>query len=152
MQGRRTEPDGVARLTGSMDAPRLWGEVRFYQRKNCVLIEAEVRGLPRNTGTGFFGFHIHEGRSCSGPEFADTGGHYNPGGEKHPNHAGDLPPLLLCNGTAWLSVTTDRFSLREVLGRTVVIHRDSDDFTSQPSGNSGRKIACGVIRTYDPKK
>lgn len=152
MRGKSKEPDAIACLSGSMDAPKLWGEVRFYQKKNCVLIEAEVRGLPRNTQTPFFGFHIHEGRSCTGVEFGDTGGHYNPTGAAHPNHAGDLPPLLMCNGGAWLSVKTDRFSLREVLGRTVVIHGDRDDFVSQPSGNAGRKIACGVIRRYGAAK
>lgn len=148
MQGKPKPPDAIARLSGGMDAPKLWGEVRFYQKKNCVLIEAEVRGLPRNNQTGFLGFHIHEGRSCTGAEFADTGGHFNPAGVMHPNHAGDLPPLLLCNGDAWMSVKTDRFSLREILGRTVVIHGDRDDFTSQPAGNAGRKIACGVIRRF----
>lgn len=152
MQGKPKPPDAIARLSGSMDAPKLWGEVRFYQKKNCVLIEAEVRGLPRNNQTAFFGFHIHEGRSCTGAEFADTGGHFNPAGAMHPNHAGDLPPLLLCNGDAWMSVKTDRFSLREILGRTVVIHADRDDFTSQPAGNAGRKIACGVIRRYGDAK
>ena len=140
MQGKYGKPDAVASLTGSLDAPRLSGVVRFYQRKNCVLVEAEVMGLPRNSQTGFFGFHIHEGRSCTGMDYQDTGGHYNPAGVPHPNHAGDLPPLMMCNGGAYLAVKTDRFSLREILGRTVVIHGSDDDFHSQPSGNAGRKI------------
>lgn len=64
----------------------------------------------------------------------------------HPKHAGDLPPLLECKGQAYLSVKTDRFTVDEIIGRTVIIHSDSDDFSTQPTGNAGRKIACGVIR------
>ena len=65
--------------------------------------------------------------------------------EEHPKHAGDLPPLLANDGVAWSAVYTDRFYPEEVIGRTVVIHGMGDDFHSQPSGNSGVKIACGEI-------
>lgn len=126
--------------------PRLTGEVRFYQRKNSVLVEARVWGLPRNGATGFFAFHIHTDGSCGGQDFGDTGGHYNPLDVLHPRHAGDLPPLMLCNGGAYLAVCTDRFRVRDIIGRTMVIHRERDDFTTQPSGGAGEKIACGVIR------
>lgn len=61
-------------------------------------------------------------------------------------HAGDLPPLLSCQGNAYLSVKTDRFSVNEIIGRTVVIHSNPDDFHTQPAGNAGKKIACGVIQ------
>ena len=91
-------------------------------------------------------FHIHQGRACSGIGFSGTEGHYNPTEEMHPKHACDLPPLLECKGQAYLSVKTDRFSVDEIIGRTVVIHSDPDDFYTQPAGNAGRKIACGVIR------
>ena len=63
----------------------------------------------------------------------------------HPKHAGDLPPLLVCRGNAYLSVKTDRFTVNEIIGRTVVIHSDPDDFHSLPAGNAGMKIGCGVI-------
>lgn len=74
-----------------------------------------------------------------------TGGHYDPRGGLHPLHGGDLPPLLSCGGRAYMAVLTDRFSIREILGRTIVIHGKADDFRTQPSGDSGEKIACGVI-------
>lgn len=119
------------------------GTVRFLQRRDGVLITAEITGLPQ---TGFFGFHIHEGKSCGGPKFSETGSHYNPQNTAHPEHAGDLPPLLSAGGKAYLSVLTNRFSLAQVMGRTVVIHSEPDDFTTQPAGNSGEKIACGVIQ------
>lgn len=142
--GRR--PDAAACLSGSVEAPRLSGVVRFYQRKNCVLVEAEVTGLPRDSESGFFALHIHAGGDCRGVDFANTGGHFDPTGVPHPRHAGDLPPLMLCNGGAYLAVCTDRFRVRDIIGRTVVIHGGRDDFTTQPAGDAGRKIACGVIR------
>ncbi len=142
----KNKPDAVARIVGGEEVPQLSGCVRFYQENGCVLIVADISGLPKASETGFFGFHIHQGRECSGEGFSGTEGHYNPLGRGHPEHAGDLPPLLLCQGKAYLSVKTDRFSVNEIIGRTVVIHSDPDDFHSQPAGNAGKKIACGVIQ------
>ena len=139
-------PDAVARITGGAEAPQLSGCVQFYQENGCVVVVARISGLPKESETGFFGFHIHQGRNCSGAEFSRTEGHYNPTGLPHPEHAGDLPPLLRCQGTAYLSFRTDRFSVNEIIGRTVAIHSDPDDFRSQPAGEAGKKIACGVIR------
>lgn len=139
-------PDAVARITGGVEAPRLSGCVEFYQENGCVLVVARILGLPKESETGLFGFHIHQGRNCSGAEFSGTEGHYNPTGLPHPEHSGDLPPLLRCRGNAYLSFRTDRFSVNEIIGRTVVIHSDPDDFHTQPAGNARRKIACGVIR------
>lgn len=138
-------PDAVAQITGEVDTPRLSGCVQFYQENGCVLIMVKISGLPKSE-TGFFGFHVHQGNACTGADFSGTGSHYNPVERAHPEHAGDLPPLLRCNGSAYLSVRTDRFSVKEIIGRTVVIHSDPDDFHSQPAGNAGKKIACGVIR------
>lgn len=121
------------------------GSVRFYRRKQGTLVVADISGLPESED-GFYGFHIHEGGNCRGEGFANTGGHFNPAETVHPCHAGDLPPLLGCKGKAYLAVWTIRFSAEEIVGRTVVIHSHSDDFRSQPSGDSGEKIACGVIR------
>lgn len=146
MQYRRKCPDAVARIKGGAEAPQLTGWVQFYQESDCVLIVARIFGLPRESNTGFFGFHIHQGDNCSGTDFSGTGGHYNPTEQAHPKHSGDLPPLLVCRGNAYLSVRSDRFSVKEIIGRTVVIHSDPDDFRSQPAGNAGKKIACGVIR------
>lgn len=137
-------PCAVANIKGESHTPKLCGQIRFYQKRNCVLIEATVTGLP-SSDTGFFGFHIHEGSCCKGKDFSDTGNHYNPEKSPHPEHAGDLPPLMLCNGGAYQQVATDRFCVKDIIGRTVVIHSMPDDFHSQPSGNAGTKIACGVI-------
>ena len=139
-------PDGVAQIRGGEKAPELSGRVRFYQEENRVLVVAEVSGLPKSSGSGFFALHIHAGSSCEGVSFGETGGHFNPEGVDHPGHAGDLPPLLFCGGEALLTVYTNRFRVRDVIGKIVVIHGGADDFRSQPAGNAGRKIGCGVIR------
>lgn len=145
MQHCRKCSDAVAKIRGGVEVPKLSGCIRFYQQKDCVLIVAEIFGLPRENETGFFGFHIHQGESCSGTDFSETGSHYNPVDQVHPKHAGDLPPLMCCRGNAYLAVKTDRFTVHDIIGKTVVIHSDPDDFHTQPAGNAGRKIACGVI-------
>ena len=121
------------------------GEVLFFLERDGVLITAKVSGLPQNS-SGFYGFHIHEGNDCDGEGFSDAKGHYNPKNRPHPSHAGDLPPLLSNHGNAYMTVKTDRFRLKDVVGRTVIIHGGTDDFRTQPSGDAGEKIACGVIR------
>ncbi len=137
-------PEALACIQGQAGAP--CGTVRFYQTRDGVLVAAEISGLPQKPEDGIFAFHIHTGADCTGADFSDTMGHYNPSGTAHPYHAGDLPPLFSCNGNAYLAVLTNRFRLCEVIGRTVVIHGGVDDFHSQPAGNAGSKIACGVIR------
>lgn len=146
MQCCGKRPDAMERIVGGEEVPRLSGCVRFYQENGCVLIEAKISGLPKTSESRFFGFHIHQGRDCSGVGFSRTEGHYNPLGQGHPEHAGDLPPLLSCKGNAYLSVKTDCFSVNEIIGRTVVIHSNPDDFHTQPAGNAGKKIACGIIQ------
>lgn len=146
MKNCRKCPDAVARITGGAEVPRLSGCVEFYQENGCVLVVVRISGLPEENKTGFFGFHIHQGGDCSGVGHSGTEGHYNPLGHEHPAHAGDLSSLLWCKGNAYLSIKTDRFSVNEIIGRTVVIHSDPDDFHTQPAGNAGKKIACGVIR------
>ena len=142
MNGRRY---ATADIRGDAAHPGLWGRVSFAAHPDGVLVTADIRGLPESE-TGFYGFHIHEGGGCGGEGLADTGSHYNPQEVPHPRHAGDLPPLLGFDGIAYMMVLTNRFSLEEVVGRAVVIHSGPDDFRSQPAGNAGTKIACGVIR------
>ncbi len=135
-----------AKIKGGTDAPLLRGYARFYQRVDGVLVVVNVTGLPSQNKKGFFGLHIHEGRVCDGEGFAGTGGHFNTAKLEHPLHEGDLPPLMSYSGKAYMAVITDRFMIRDIVGRTLVIHSDRDDFTTQPSGNAGTKIACGEIR------
>ncbi len=120
------------------------GTVKFYPVDCGTLIVAEITGLPKND-SGFFALHIHQGDSCQGAHYSGAQGHFNPTETVHPRHAGDLPPLLSENGSAFLAVRTGRFDVWQVIGRTVIIHAGADDFHTQPSGNPGTPIACGLI-------
>lgn len=145
-------PDALAHITSNAENPALEGFISFYRcSMGGVLIHAEVFHLPDNNFSGFFGMHIHQFGDCSKP-FDKTGEHYNPEKVTHPDHAGDLPPLFSNNGYAWMAFYDNRFILPEVIGKSVVIHNNRDDFTSQPSGNSGTKIGCGVIKEFVPTK
>ena len=148
-----TKPMAKARIRGDKDHKDLNGTVFFYELPAGVLVRAEIYGLPTGDhpcSGRIFGFHIHDGSSCTGnaeDAFADAGTHYNPHQCPHPEHAGDLPPLLgSSSGYAFTNFFTDRFAVADIIGRTIIIHSGPDDFTSQPAGNAGRKIACGVIQ------
>ncbi|MDD6762942.1 MAG: superoxide dismutase family protein [Clostridiales bacterium] len=138
-----------ADIHGSSKYPGIRGRVIFKQLRDGVLVTVRISGLPDKTdGMGVFAFHIHAGSSCTGNsqnEFADADGHFNPRGTQHPYHAGDLPPLFAHDGYAYMSLFTGRFSVKDIIGRTVIIHLGVDDFTTQPSGNAGEMIACGQI-------
>lgn len=135
-------PRAIACVRGGRDNPNIRGIFKFRQICGGVMVTAEVAGLPHD---GFYALHIHDGDSCMGDGFPESGSHYNPNAVPHPNHAGDLPPLLSNRGKAKMSVLTGRFRVDEVIGKTVIIHSGPDDFTTQPSGNPGEKIACGII-------
>lgn len=164
------QPDAIAVIQGGSQYPDIRGEVWLYQLKSGVLVAAEVYGLPKQEGqcnSRIFGFHLHDGASCMSSEliqprngntqnngmmhandpFPLSGTHYNPGECEHPHHAGDLPPLFGCNGYAVSIFLTDRFLVADVIGKTMILHGRSDDFKTQPSGDAGEKIACGVIQT-----
>lgn len=146
-------PAAIAQVKGSPDYPDINGVVQFYGANNGVIVAARVTGLPKGDGECFkpiFAMHIHSGDSCSGNEtgyFADAMSHYNPDNCPHPYHAGDMPPLFGCDGFAFLAFLTDRFTVTDIIEKTVIIHLNPDDFTTQPAGNSGEKIACGVIKS-----
>lgn len=145
-------PDAIAWMRGDEAHRDICGTVRFYQASCGTLMAVDISGLPEHTMRGdcpVFGFHIHAGEKCSGNEtdhFADAGAHYDSDDHEHPCHRGDLPPLMASRGRANLMFFTERFCVREVLGRTVIIHGNPDDFTSQPAGDAGMKIACGEIK------
>ena len=128
------------------------GTVTFTRAGDRVRVVAEVSGLT----SGPHGFHVHEKGDCSAPDATSAGGHFNPGSQPHGNpavgahHAGDMPMLVAdASGKASLDVTLPTISLGSgangIVGRSVVVHKDPDDFKSQPAGNSGARVACGVI-------
>lgn len=151
----QNKPLAFCMIDGSSAYRSIKGMVLFYENVEGVLIQVKVKGLPMKKGykcgSSIFGFHIHEGTMCSGTmqePFKNAGGHYNPQGCEHPQHAGDLPPLFASrNGSAMMSFVDDRFTVEEIIGRVMIIHENPDDFHTQPSGNSGPMIACGKIES-----
>lgn len=147
-----SRPQAKAIIKGSKEYSKIFGSANFYQTGDGVLLTVEVIGLPYTNNEcthGIYGLHIHEGGSCTGnaeDPFADTKTHYNPMKCDHPYHSGDLPPLFGNQGRAFMVVLTSRFTVGEIIGKTILLHIAADDFRSQPAGNSGKKIACGVIK------
>ena len=128
------------------------GSVSFTSSGDRVRVVAKVTGLT----PGAHGFHIHEKGDCSAADGMSAGGHFNPTGKPHGNpssgehHGGDMPMLEAdAAGNATLDATLDTIALdtaaTSIIGRAVVVHKDADDFKTQPTGNSGARVACGVI-------
>jgi Cu-Zn family superoxide dismutase len=128
------------------------GNVAFTPNGDRVRVLAKVSGLT----PGAHGFHIHEKGDCSAADGMSAGGHFNPTGKAHGNpaagehHGGDMPMLEAdASGNATLDVTLDTITLgggaNDIVGRAVIVHKDPDDFKTQPTGNSGARVACGVI-------
>ncbi len=149
-------PQAYARVQGGPLAPEIRGVVTFTAAAGGTWVCANIAGLPpyRPGGSnmqpvGPFGFHIHEHGDCTVGDpkdpFAASGGHWNPDHQPHGNHAGDFPVLFSNAGHAMTCFFTDRFHPGDVVGRSVVIHMHPDDYRTQPAGNSGPRLACGVI-------
>lgn len=133
------------------------GDLTLTAEGYAVLIRGEITGL---TPGEEHGFHVHEVGQCSLPDFTSAGAHLNPtsdahgGPESDAKHLGDLPNAKADeNGRATIDVTVDGATLvdkdggpNQLVGRALVVHAMPDDFKTQPSGGSGARIACGVIR------
>jgi Cu-Zn family superoxide dismutase len=128
------------------------GTVTFTAKGNKVTMAAKVSGLT----PGAHGFHIHEKGDCSSGDGMSAGGHFNPTGKPHGNpalpdhHAGDMPALVAdASGSASLATELDVITIgsgaTDIVGKAVIVHKDPDDYTTQPTGNSGARVACGVI-------
>lgn len=128
------------------------GTVTFKQEGSQVIVVAKVSGLT----PGAHGFHIHEKGDCSAPDATSAGGHFNPHGkahghpDHHEHHAGDMPELVAdASGNASLTARLKSVEIgggsANIIGRGVIVHAAPDDFKTQPTGNSGARVACGVI-------
>lgn len=139
-----------AKLQAAADF-KLEGEVTFEETGDGIGIRATVQGLPKGT----HGFHIHEHGDCSAADFSSAGDHFNPEQNDHgepgaASHAGDLGNIeVSVEGVTEKLLNSRHIILREgmnsVVGRAVIIHAKADDLKSQPSGDAGSRIACGVI-------
>ncbi len=148
-------PKAVAMIKGNEKYSDIIGSAKFYEASMGVMIVVEICGLPNPMGrceSPIFALHIHDGERCTGniqDSFANAMTHYNPGECNHPYHAGDLPPIFSCGGYGFLVTLVDRVFIDEIVGKTIILHSGVDDFTTQPSGNSGDKIACGEIKLVE---
>jgi Cu-Zn family superoxide dismutase len=148
---RAAGPSAVANLqptSGNTAA----GTVRFVQQGESVVVTVRVIGLKPNQEHGF---HVHEKGDCSSGDGMSTGGHFNPDGKRHgpmhaEHHLGDFPALKAnASGVAETTFTAPGLSIGsgigDIVGKGLIVHADPDDYTTQPTGNSGARIACAVI-------
>ncbi|HZN54765.1 MAG TPA: superoxide dismutase family protein [Candidatus Polarisedimenticolaceae bacterium] len=130
------------------------GKVTFAQHDGKVVMKVSVRGLT----PGSHAIHIHEKGDCSAADASSAGGHWNPTSAAHgawahpPFHHGDIGNLVASeSGKAKLTLETDLWTLgdgkpTDVVGHAVVVHANVDDFITQPTGNAGGRVACGVVQ------
>ena len=131
------------------------GQLEIVQKGKEVLIKGEITGLTPNS---VHGFHVHEKGDCSAMDAKSAGGHFNPTKAKHGgpemkhHHVGDLGNIRSDkNGKAFIDKKFNFLSLKEakkssILNRAIIVHSGVDDLESQPSGDAGKRIACGVIK------
>lgn len=147
--------EAVAQLH-STDGNEILGTVTFLQTEEGVTVTANINGLE----TGKHGFHIHQYGDCTAEDQTSAGGHYNPYNTEHgaptdtERHMGDMGNLPINEeGYGNLTYTDNVIELNgpnSIIGRAVIIHGGTDDFTSQPSGAAGPRLACGVIGIANP--
>lgn len=133
------------------------GKVTFTRQQDGVLVEAELSGLT----PGEHGFHVHEFGDCSMADGKCAGGHWNPTGAPHggpddaKRHVGDLGNITADQSGKGMYKRVDKMLAlggpHSIIGRSVIIHAGRDDLKSQPSGDAGARVACGVIGIADPK-
>jgi len=146
-----TEPEGGAPMALVNATGQSIGSVRAWQTTGGVSFHIEASGLPH----GVHGIHVHAVGRCEGPDFASAGSHWNPAGKKHGlnnpagPHAGDMPNVeVAANGVLSATVVLAGASMASLLdadGAALLIHAGADDYITDPSGNSGARIACAVI-------
>ena len=153
----QSTPDEAPRATAALQPTKghkAFGEATFEQAGDKVRVVVFAQNLPPEREVGF---QIHEAGDCSSGDGMSAKGHFNPHGKPHGDpksaerHAGDLPSLKAGkDGRAKLDVTIDQVTLTpgpaSIVGRGLIIHADPDDYKTQPTGNAGARIACGVIK------
>jgi Cu-Zn family superoxide dismutase len=150
-----TAQEAVVVLT-SASGSLVSGKLMMAPMGGGIHLRGEIGGLPPN---GRFGFHIHEKGDCSAADASSAGPHFDPDSHPHgragagtPHHAGDMDNIASnTEGVArvnvhLLGVTLGGGAPNDIAGRSVIVHADPDDYVSQPTGNAGARVACGIIR------
>ena len=147
------EPTKAIAVLHSASGSEVKGTVTFTKSGDVVKVVAEVSGLT----PGKHGFHVHEFGDCSAPDAASAGSHFNPTNDPHAGHdaekrhMGDLGNLEAdSSGKARLELTDKKMKLSAVLGKAVIVHEKADDLKTQPTGDAGGRVACGVIGDAKP--
>ena len=146
-------PRSVAMLKPASGS-QVTGSAWLVQEGDHVVVRATLSGLTPNREHGF---HVHEKGNCSAPDASSAGGHFDPTSQPHGppsgnHHAGDLPSLKADSaGNASTTFEVKGLLLgsgaTDLMGKALVVHADPDDYISQPAGNCGVRVACGVIAT-----
>jgi Cu-Zn family superoxide dismutase len=147
----------IANINGGPLASELKGTVAFKDVPGGTEVRAEIWGLPAykpaqkgNPPIGPHGFHIHEVGNCEVGDpkepFKSAGEHWNLTNQPHGNHAGDFPVLFSNKGYARMCFFTDKFKVQDIIGKSIIIHENPDDYRTQPAGAAGKRLACGIIR------
>jgi len=156
-----TQPAISARtVLGAVQDSGVGGELMFDLADGGVQVTGTLTGLPPGSSHGF---HVHETGDCSAPDATSAGGHFNPDGAPHgdraaggAHHAGDMPNLVAGDDG---SATVDQYlggleigtgGANDIIGRGLIVHAQADDYATQPTGNAGARIACGVIELATP--
>ena len=146
------DPTAIA-LLAPTEGNTASGVVEFKQDGDIMHVHLRIEGLPPKSSHGL---HIHEKGDCRAPDASSAGGHFNPHGDRHGGpgseyrHAGDLGNIQTdVNGSAEMEIEVTGISLGtgsdSIIGRSVIVHAQADDLISQPSGNAGPRVACGLI-------
>ena len=151
--GDDTTPQLASAIIEPASESGVTGMATFTQVDNQITLYVEIY----NASPGLHGIHIHEFGDCSAPDATSAGGHWNPTDVAHGKwgegefHLGDIGNINVGDdGTGNIELTTDLWEMGtgsdfDIIGRSIIIHADADDFTSQPSGNAGARIGCGTI-------
>lgn len=155
LAGRSAAAEAPAVAQATLQAKKglsVAGTVKFVELGGKTRVAVKLSGV----AAGTHGFHLHEKGDCGDAEFANAGGHFNPAGAPHaapnqtPRHSGDLGNVVVgADGRASVEIESELLSVKpgpnSVVGRAVILHEKADDLTTQPTGNAGGRIACGVV-------
>ncbi|HET6373491.1 MAG TPA: superoxide dismutase family protein [Candidatus Polarisedimenticolia bacterium] len=159
-QTQHTKPSGhgpmkkAVAVIESKSGSHVTGKASFHEANGKVTLKIRIEGAE----PGLHAVHLHEKGDCSAPDAASAGGHWNPTQSDHgkwavsPFHHGDIGNIEVgANGKGTFILTTDLWTIggppeTDVIGKGIIIHAKVDDFTTQPTGNAGGRVGCGVVQ------